>query len=119
MHFFASTGDPCLKKTELMIAFELTALLDQHRHTDEAWSEFLRVPALSMGLYTLPAGSADLQHPHTEDEVYYVVSGRAQIRVGVEDRPVQPGLNRNAKLGGIEKGAAIRARGRSRCARRG
>ena len=56
-----------------MTAFELTTLLDQHRHTGEAWSEFLRVPALSMGLYTLSAGSRDPQHPHTEDEGYYVV----------------------------------------------
>ena len=74
-----------------MTAFELATLLDQHRHTGEAWSEFLRVPALSMGLYTLAAGSTDSQDPHTEDEVYYVVAGRAQIRVGEEDRPVQPG----------------------------
>ena len=74
-----------------MKAFELSTLLDQHRHTGEAWSEFLRVPALSMGIYTLPAGSTDAQHPHTEDEVYYIVSGRAQIRVDEEDRPVQPG----------------------------
>jgi mannose-6-phosphate isomerase-like protein (cupin superfamily) len=29
--------------------------------------------------------------PHTEDEVYYVVSGQAQIRVAGEDRRVQAG----------------------------
>ena len=29
-----------------MKAFELTQLLDQHRHSGEAWSEFLRVSAL-------------------------------------------------------------------------
>ena len=44
-----------------------------------------------MGLYVLPAGSADPQSPHTEDEVYYVVSGAATLRVGSEDRPVKPG----------------------------
>lgn len=74
-----------------MTAFELTTLLDRHRHTGGVWSEFLRVQALSMGIYTLPAGSTDPQHPHTEDEVYYVVAGRAQIRVDKEDQPVQPG----------------------------
>lgn len=50
---------------------------------------------MSLGLYSLPAGGADPQQPHTEDEVYYVISGRAQIRVGAagaeEDRAVQPG----------------------------
>ena len=44
-----------------------------------------------MGLYVLPAGGADPQSPHTEDEVYYVVSGKAKIKVGEEDRSVQAG----------------------------
>jgi mannose-6-phosphate isomerase-like protein (cupin superfamily) len=44
-----------------------------------------------MGLYVLPAGGTDPQNPHSEDEVYYVVSGRGKIRVGDEDRPVQAG----------------------------
>ncbi|MGI0150246.1 MAG: cupin domain-containing protein, partial [Thermoplasmata archaeon] len=29
--------------------------------------------------------------PHAEDEVYYVLRGRASIRVGSEDRDVHPG----------------------------
>lgn len=41
--------------------------------------EFLRVPALSAGIYRLPAGGTDPQHPHTEDEVYYVISGRSSF----------------------------------------
>jgi mannose-6-phosphate isomerase-like protein (cupin superfamily) len=44
-----------------------------------------------MGVYRLPAGGRDPQSPHTEDEVYYVVDGQAQIRVGEEDRSVGPG----------------------------
>jgi mannose-6-phosphate isomerase-like protein (cupin superfamily) len=44
-----------------------------------------------MGLYVLPAGGVDAQSPHTEDEVYYVLSGRAVMKVADEDRPVQPG----------------------------
>ncbi len=38
-----------------------------------------------------PAGSTDRQRPHQEDEVYYVIGGRAVIRVADEDRPVQAG----------------------------
>lgn len=74
-----------------MHSFELKTLLSQHQAGGTHWSEFLRVPALSVGVYTLPAGGLDPQSPHTEDEVYYVVSGRASIRVGDEDRPVQAG----------------------------
>lgn len=74
-----------------MQAFELGQLIDQHGNSAKLYLEFLRVPDLSMGLYELPAGGADPQLPHTEDEVYYVVKGRASIKVADEDRPVQAG----------------------------
>jgi mannose-6-phosphate isomerase-like protein (cupin superfamily) len=44
-----------------------------------------------VGLYNLPAGGIDPQKPHTEDEVYYIVEGHGYIRVGAEDRLVEPG----------------------------
>ena len=56
-----------------------------------AYLECLRVPAMSAGVYTLPAGALDTQSPHRQDEVYYVVRGRARLRAGAEDRPVAPG----------------------------
>jgi mannose-6-phosphate isomerase-like protein (cupin superfamily) len=74
-----------------MQAFELTQLISQQKDSHAAYLEFLNVPELSMGLYVLPAGGTDPQSPHTEDEVYYVVSGRAQIQVADESRPVQAG----------------------------
>ena len=74
-----------------MLAHELSEIQQQHTAAGNLWLEFLRVPALSMGYYVLPAGSKDPQQPHTEDEVYYVVGGRGQIRVGTEDRAVQAG----------------------------
>jgi mannose-6-phosphate isomerase-like protein (cupin superfamily) len=74
-----------------MLAFELSELLDQAAAEDQSYLEFLRVPDLSVGLYQLAAGTADPQNPHLEDEVYYVVAGRATIQVGKEMRPVQAG----------------------------
>src|SRR5689334_24909141 len=74
-----------------MQAYELAQLISQRETTQKLYLEFLKVPDLSMGLYVLPAGGADPQSPHTEDEVYYVVSGRAQILVADESRPVQAG----------------------------
>ena len=59
--------------------------------------------ALSMGLYVLPAGDTDPQQPHTEDEVYYVVSGRARFTSGDEERDVHPGM-----VIFVEKGAEHR-----------
>lgn len=74
-----------------MDAFELNELLTQRKDIGKLYLEFLKVPDLSMGVYVLPAGGVDPQSPHTEDEVYYVVSGRAKIKVAEEDRPVQAG----------------------------
>ena len=55
------------------------------------YHEFIRTHDLSVGLYELPAGGVDPQGPHTEDEVYYVISGRATITVGAEEQPVGSG----------------------------
>ncbi|HYP41950.1 MAG TPA: cupin domain-containing protein [Chloroflexia bacterium] len=74
-----------------MQAYETAELAAEQAKSGRLYLEFLQVPALSMGLYVLPAGGTDPQKPHTEDEVYYVESGRGQIRVDGEDRMVQPG----------------------------
>jgi len=44
-----------------------------------------------LSVYELPAGAHDPQQPHGEDEVYYVVAGRAKLDVDGEQRPVSPG----------------------------
>jgi len=59
--------------------------------TGKNWLEFMRSSSLSVGLYELPAGGTDLQEPHTEDEVYIVMQGKATINVNGEDQPVQAG----------------------------
>ena len=55
------------------------------------YAEFLKAPALHAGLYELGAGAVDEQQPHDDDEIYYVISGRACFQVEGESRPVQPG----------------------------
>jgi mannose-6-phosphate isomerase-like protein (cupin superfamily) len=74
-----------------MDAFDLNKLIVQQKQSGSRYLEFLRVPSMSLGVYTLPAGGEDTQQPHTEDEIYYVAHGRATIRVGDEDSPVIPG----------------------------
>jgi mannose-6-phosphate isomerase-like protein (cupin superfamily) len=74
-----------------MEAFELDDLMRRLADGGGLYHEFIRTHDLSVGLYVLEAGATDPQAPHTEDEVYYIVSGRAQIRVGDEDRPVTAG----------------------------
>jgi quercetin dioxygenase-like cupin family protein len=58
---------------------------EQRAQSGKSYREFLRVPAMSVGLYVLPAGATDHQKPHREDEVYYVVRGAARFQAGSED----------------------------------
>ena len=44
-----------------------------------AYHEAFRSEALSLGVYALPAGGRDAQRPHAEDELYFVLSGRAEL----------------------------------------
>ncbi|MBA2285869.1 MAG: cupin domain-containing protein [Ktedonobacteraceae bacterium] len=74
-----------------MKAFELARLIAERRESGSLYLEFLSVPSLSVGLYQLAAGGTDPQEPHTEDEVYYIVSGRASIQVDTEQRSVEAG----------------------------
>ena len=64
---------------------------EQRAASGKQYREFLRVPAMSAGLYVLPAGATDRQKPHREDEIYYVVRGRARFKAGAEDREVSAG----------------------------
>lgn len=74
-----------------MRAFEIADLLRAVDRSGHVYQEFLRADELSVGLARWPAGSVDEQTPHTEDEVYYVVAGRAVMRVEQEYRPVGTG----------------------------
>ena len=74
-----------------MEAFELDDLSKARAEVGRAYLEFLRVPALSMGLYELPAGGVDPQQPHTEDEVYYVLSGQGDLTLDGVRSTVGPG----------------------------
>jgi quercetin dioxygenase-like cupin family protein len=74
-----------------MQTFDLRKLLAESEKANRPWLEFIRVPGLSMGIYRLKAGQADPQQPHTEDEVYHVLSGRGWFRAGQAKQEVEPG----------------------------
>jgi quercetin dioxygenase-like cupin family protein len=69
----------------------LPEIAEQRAQSGRPYREFLRVPNMSAGLYVLPAGGTDHQKPHREDEIYYVVRGRARFKAGFEDREVSAG----------------------------
>jgi quercetin dioxygenase-like cupin family protein len=80
-----------LRATLVKRFFHVDDLRRERAAEGKLYLEFLRVPAMSAGVYVLPKGGTDPQKPHREDEMYYVVRGRARMRVGSEDAEVRAG----------------------------
>ena len=71
--------------------FHIDDLARQRAGKSKLYLEFLRVPAMSAGVYVLPKDGTDHQEPHHEDEMYYVVRGRARMQIGSDHAEVRPG----------------------------
>ena len=59
--------------------------------TGRAYTELLSVATLSVGRFAAPVAHEDTQSPHSEDEVYFVACGQADLVVGAEHHPVRTG----------------------------
>jgi mannose-6-phosphate isomerase-like protein (cupin superfamily) len=71
--------------------FHIDELSGQRAAKNKSYLEFLRVPAMSAGVYVLPKGGTDPQKPHREDEMYYVVRGLARMQIGSDHYEVCAG----------------------------
>lgn len=74
-----------------MKAFAIADLVASGAANGRPYLEFVREESMSVGLYVLPAAGVDRQKPHTEDEVYVVMSGTALFTAGDQTRPIQRG----------------------------
>jgi mannose-6-phosphate isomerase-like protein (cupin superfamily) len=74
-----------------VVLFTTTQLERDRAQKQKAYLEFLRVPTMSAGMYVLAPGAVDSQRPHHEDEMYYVVRGRARFQAGIQDMEVFAG----------------------------
>jgi len=72
--------------------FDLGKLKKMVEGNEPRLHEFLRGPSLSGAIYRLPSGARDMQAPHHEDEIYFVLEGRARLRVGDEVQEAKPGM---------------------------
>ena len=73
------------------VAVELDQIVEAARAAGDQWREFLRAGMVSAGVYRLSAGESDHQTPHAEDEIYYVLAGRAELEVEGKRQSVAPG----------------------------
>jgi len=71
--------------------FDLAELAARRASTGDPWLEFFRTETLRTGLYVLPVDGVDDQTPHVEDEVYYIIDGRAVLDIDGREHPVAPG----------------------------
>jgi mannose-6-phosphate isomerase-like protein (cupin superfamily) len=74
-----------------MQLFDFDEVARAQAEAGKDYLQFINEGSLSLGLYVLAAGAEDTQTPHAEDEIYYVVSGRAKVAVAGEQREVRPG----------------------------
>ena len=74
-----------------MDVFDVQQIIEDHSTNGELYYEFFKAKRLSVGLYVLKAGSLDPQVPHTEDEIYYIMSGRGSVEIDGAHQNVGPG----------------------------
>ena len=78
-----------------MSILRMSRLLDQQKEAGRPYLEFLHTAHMSAGIYVLRAGAADEQKPHAEEEIYYVIRGRAffwrMTAAGPEEEAVEAG----------------------------
>lgn len=57
----------------------------------ERYHEMMRAADMSLGVYRIGKDAEDTQKLHTEDEVYFVLAGRARLTSGGETTEVAAG----------------------------
>ncbi len=58
-----------------MTAYRVEELTAQLKGRPAEYLEFMSVPDMSCGIYRLEPGASDPQHPHRQNEIYYVLTG--------------------------------------------
>ena len=71
--------------------FTMPDLMEKVAGKEPRFFASLRLPPLSSAISRLPAGAKDMQAPHLEDEVYVVIEGRAQLRIGDKNHDISRG----------------------------
>lgn len=79
-----------MKETDWLL-FQLDELVAKVEPNTLSFNEFLRTPSLSCSIYHLPVGSRDMASAHEEDELYLVLEGSAQLRIGEAEHRVARG----------------------------
>jgi len=76
---------------------ELVRSLDESRFAPDRWSQVVLadrssgVPSVSLGVFRVPpSGAIGRLHVHRFDQIYYVISGRMRLQIGLEEHEAGP-----------------------------
>ena len=71
--------------------FHMDKLNKAREKKKTSYLQFLNNETMHCGVYHLKAGAKDGQSPHSQDEVYYVQSGKATLKINDKDYECKPG----------------------------
>lgn len=80
-----------VKKPAAAAFFEIDALTKERQDSKKSYLQFFSNSDLRSGIYHLKAGARDGQSPHSEDEIYHVLSGKGSFTAGDEETAVTAG----------------------------
>ncbi len=78
-------------KPKTWAVFEIDDLLKQRAESGRSYLQFFDNDSLNTGIYHLPAGGDDGQSPHRQDELYYVLKGKATLFADGHEQKIKPG----------------------------
>ena len=76
---------------ETSISFAIEKLNEELDSIEKRYLPFFNNETMSLGIYKLTANAEDGQQPHDQDEIYYVLEGKARILVESKYYAVEPG----------------------------
>lgn len=79
--------------------FSFEKMTDTRAHSGRPWLGFIDHANMFVGLYELKDSAVDEQKPHSLDEVYYIIDGKATMEVGDQSFPVKEGAIVYVKAG--------------------
>jgi len=71
--------------------YELPQLISELEKEGGYFLDFLKIRDLEAGIIVLHPGENDTQEPHSEDELYYVIKGKASMELGEKEIRVKGG----------------------------
>jgi mannose-6-phosphate isomerase-like protein (cupin superfamily) len=71
--------------------YELSQLVTRLENEGGYFMDFLKTRNLEAGIIVLHPNEADTQEPHSDDELYYVISGNAWMEMGKKKIEVKEG----------------------------